>query len=312
MAQDYRHQPVLLHEVMAGLAIQSDGIYIDATFGRGGHSKAILDHLGVDGRLIAIDKDPTAVKFAEQNFVHDPRFKIVQGSFNQLSEIVAAEKLSGAVTGILLDLGVSSPQLDDPERGFSFLQDGPLDMRMDTSRGMTAAEWLATAKEAEIADVMYEFGEERFSRRMAHAIVQERAIEPIVTTARLAAIISKANPAWEKTKHPATRAFQGIRIFINQELADLEVCLAQALDVLAVGGRLVVLSFHSLEDRLVKQFIRRHSRGEELPAKLPIAFAEMQKPRLKNLGRAIRAKDSELAVNPRSRSATLRIAEKLL
>lgn len=305
------HQPVLLAEIVEALAIKPDGIYIDATFGRGGHSQAILEKLSEVGRLIAIDKDPEAVVFAKKQFVQEPRFAIVHGSFNQLGEIVKKEKITSRVDGVLLDLGVSSPQLDIPQRGFSFLQDGPLDMRMDPTRGMTAAEWIAQAKETEIADVLWKYGEERFARRMAKAIVNERAKEPICTTARLAEVVSKANPRWEKTKHPATRAFQAIRIFINQELIELSICLEQAMEVLAVGGRLVVISFHSLEDRIVKQFIRRYSRGEKLPIEIPVIATEV-KPRLKSLGKPIKAKESEIAVNPRSRSAILRVAEKLL
>jgi 16S rRNA (cytosine1402-N4)-methyltransferase len=312
MAQEgYSHRPVLLDEAITGLAIQPSGIYIDGTFGRGGHTQAILDCLGIDGRLIAVDKDPEAVKSAHENFGKDKRCKIIHGSFSQIKKIAEQEKIVGQVDGVLLDLGVSSPQLDDANRGFSFLQDGSLDMRMDTTQGISAAEWLAHAKEKEIVDVLRDYGEERFARRIANAIVNERALEPIQTTARLSAIVSKANPRWEKTKHPATRAFQAIRIFINQELDEVKTCLEQVLDVLKVGGRLTVISFHSLEDRIVKQFIRRHSRGDELPAHIPVVFSEAR-PRLKSLGRAVRATESEIAVNPRSRSAILRIAERLL
>lgn len=306
-----KHQSVLLNEVIVALAIKPQGVYIDATFGRGGHSKAILEQLDKAGRLIAIDKDPDAIAFAKKYFNNDSRFSIYQGAFNQLAEIAEKEKVIHRVDGILLDLGVSSPQLDDPQRGFSFLREGPLDMRMDTTSGMTAEEWIATAKEAEIARVLWEYGEERFSRRMARAIVNERLKAPIQTTARLAEIISAANPRWEKTKHPATRAFQAIRIFINQELVQLSACLEQALDVLAVGGRLAVISFHSLEDRMVKRFIRDNSR-DTLGAKNKYEeFFAGKKLRLKSLGKAIKASESEVAVNLRSRSAILRLAEKL-
>lgn len=310
MQSDYQHQPVLLDEVLEALAIKPDGIYIDATFGRGGHARAILNLLGAKGRLLAVDRDPVAVEFARTNFADDARFSIVHGAFSQLEQIAKDAQIIGKVDGVLVDMGVSSPQLDDPQRGFSFLQDGPLDMRMDTTQGKTAAEWLATAKEADIATVLREYGEERHAKRIAGAIVRERSVEAIQTTGRLAAIVKEANPSWERTKHPATRAFQAIRIFINQELAEIPLLLEQVLDVLAVGGRLVVLSFHSLEDRIIKRFIRQHSRGEQLPINLPVVFAKT-KPRLQSLGR-VKAEDSELAVNPRARSAILRIAEKLL
>lgn len=310
MQSDYQHQPVLLDEVLEALAIKPDGIYIDATFGRGGHARAILNQLSAKGRLLAVDRDPVAVEFARTNFADDARFSIVHGAFSQLEQIAKDAQIIGKVDGVLVDMGVSSPQLDDPQRGFSFLQDGPLDMRMDTTQGKTAAEWLATAKEADIATVLREYGEERHAKRIAGAIVRERSVEAIQTTGRLAAIVKEANPSWERTKHPATRAFQAIRIFINQELAEIPLLLEQVLDVLAVGGRLVVLSFHSLEDRIIKRFIRQHSRGEQLPINLPVVFAKT-KPRLQSLGR-VKAEDSELAVNPRARSAILRIAEKLL
>jgi 16S rRNA (cytosine1402-N4)-methyltransferase len=305
------HQPVLLDAALESLAIKPAGVYIDATFGRGGHSAAILRQLDATGRLIAIDRDAEAVAYARQQFADDSRFSIIHSAFSHLYDIAARENLVGKVDGILLDLGVSSPQLDKAERGFSFLQDGPLDMRMDSTQGKTVADWLATAKEAEIADVLWTYGEERHSRRMARAIVAARAEQAITTTGQLAEIVKAANPRWEKTKHPATRAFQALRVFINQELAELEKCLAQTLEVLAVGGRLVVMSFHSLEDRIVKQFIRRHSRGEELPAYIPVVFSA-SKPKLKSFGRPRKATESEIAANPRSRSALLRIAEKLL
>ncbi len=304
------HVSVLLEETMAGLAIKPDGIYIDATFGRGGHSAAILNALGATGKLLAIDKDPEAIAFARQNF-EDARFKITQAPFAKLGEIAQQNAVSGKVDGVLLDLGVSSPQLDDPERGFSFLREGPLDMRMDPHSGISAAEWLATAKEADIVKVLFEYGEEKFARRIARAIVNERVDNPINTTTQLASIASAANPAWERNKHPATRTFQAVRIFVNKELNELENCLEQVLEVLAIGGRLVVISFHSLEDRIVKRFIRRHSHGEQLLAKLPIMAAE-ERTRMRTIGRVITANENEITNNPRSRSAKLRIAEKLL
>jgi 16S rRNA (cytosine1402-N4)-methyltransferase len=308
---NFEHQPVLLQETLEALAIKPDGVYIDATFGRGGHSKAILERLGSAGRLIAIDKDPAAIAFAKDYFKQEQRFAIHHGSFNRLQEIAEQENVVNKIDGVLLDLGVSSPQLDDAQRGFSFLHDGPLDMRMDITQGTTAAEWLMYAKEKEIADVLWQYGEERFSRRMARAIVAERIIAPIETTARLSDIVREANPRWEKTKHPATRAFQAIRIFINQELSDLSVVLEQAVAVLAVNGRLAVISFHSLEDRIVKRFIRTNSR-ELLGNDFERLTAQRMglKPKLKTIGKKIKAGESELAVNPRSRSAILRVAEK--
>lgn len=308
--KSYKHQPVLLTEVITALAIQQNGIYVDATLGRGGHTKAILENLGPEGRLIAIDKDPEAVVLTKEFLGQDKRLEVIHGSFADLQEIAEERGVKEKINGILFDLGVSSPQLEDPTRGFSFLQPGPLDMRMDNTKGLTAAEWLAFAKESEISNVLHDLGEERFARRMARAIVTERELEPITTTTRLAEIVSKANLRWEKGKHPATRAFQAIRIFINQELTELQHSLAQALDILAVGGRLAVISFHSLEDRIVKQFIREHSQRKNIPAEIPIVFKE-ERFKLKDLSRGIKPTAEEIAANPRSRSAVLRIAEKL-
>lgn len=311
MSQTFSHTTVLLEEAVAALVTDRDGFYIDGTFGRGGHSARILTKLSADGRLMAIDKDPSAIAFAAERFADEPRFSIEHGSFAQLHSFVEQRGLLGQVSGVLLDLGVSSPQLDDPERGFSFVHDGPLDMRMDTSRGESAADWINRASEQEIADVIYRYGEERFSRRMARAIVAERAQSPITTTARLARIIAEANPRWEKGKNPATRAFQGIRIHINRELEDVEQCLDQALEVLAPGGRLVVISFHSLEDRIVKRFIRRHVKGDEhLPPGVPVTDAMLNR-RLKSAGKAIKAGRDEVERNPRARSAVMRVAIKL-
>jgi 16S rRNA (cytosine1402-N4)-methyltransferase len=306
-----QHIPVLLEEVIDALAIQPDGIYIDGTLGRAGHAQAIVERLGPKGRLLAIDKDQAALAAGQKCFGKDSRIVMEQGSFSQLREFAERYELVGKVNGILLDLGVSSPQLDDPSRGFSFLKDGPLDMRMDSSAGMSAATWINSAKEADIAQVLKEYGEERYARRITRAIVEERSVEPIETTGRLASIVAKANPAWEKGKNPATRAFQGIRIFLNHELDDVRSCLDQCLDVLAVGGRLAVISFHSLEDRIVKRFMRNEAKGGNFPAGLPITHAEL-KTRLQIIGRAVKPGIAEVERNPRSRSAVLRIGEKLL
>ncbi len=311
MAEEFKHITVLLQEAVDALVQDENGFYVDGTFGRGGHSALVLDRLSGNGQLMGIDKDLEAIAHANQRFADESRFSIAHGSFAQLEEFVTAKGFSGQVDGVLLDLGVSSPQLDDASRGFSFLNDGPLDMRMDRSKGQSAAEWIATAEETEIADVIYTYGEEKFSRRMAKAIVRERELEPITTTARLSKIIAEANPAWEKGKNPATRAFQGIRIHINRELEDLEACLDQALDMLKVGGRLVVISFHSLEDRIVKRFIRQHVKGDEhLPPGIPVTN-DMLKIRLKGIGKAVKASSGETQDNVRARSAVMRIAEKV-
>ncbi len=312
MTSGYRHITVLLDEAVEALAVRADGCYLDGTFGRGGHSRLILGRLGPGGRLLGFDKDPLAISTGQALAAEDGRFVIVQRSFAELGDEVAARGLSGKLSGVLLDLGVSSPQLDDPERGFSFLNDGPLDMRMDPSRGISAADWIASASEDEIARVFKEYGEERFAKRMARAVVQRRAEKPFERTADLAAVLSAANPAWEKGKNPATRAFQGLRIHINNELGDLEQGLAAALEALEVGGRLVVISFHSLEDRIVKQFMRRQAKGEadNLPRDLPVRPAAFI-PRLKLLGKPQYASEAETKANPRSRSAVMRVAEKL-
>ncbi|MDI3323643.1 16S rRNA (cytosine(1402)-N(4))-methyltransferase RsmH [Pontibacterium granulatum] len=311
MAQEFKHITVLLDEAVDLLVQDPDGFYVDGTFGRGGHTALILDRLSDSGRVMGIDKDPQAIAHSQQRFGDEPRFSICHGSFAEMEQFVTDAGMMGKVDGVLLDLGVSSPQLDDPERGFSFTQDGPLDMRMNPGVGESAAEWLARAEEKEIADVLYTYGEERFSRRMAKAIVAEREEAPIVTTARLAKIIAEANPAWEKGKHPATRAFQGIRIHINRELEDLERCLDQALEVLAEGGRLVVISFHSLEDRIVKRFIRKYVKGDEhLPPGIPVT-QDMLNQRLKSVGKAVKAGKKEVSDNPRARSAVMRAAVKI-
>lgn len=311
MSAEFKHITVLLNEAVDTLVDDPDGFYIDGTFGRGGHSALVLERLSERGHLMGIDKDPEAIRCAAERFGDEPRFSIERGSFAQLEMFVRQRELAGQVDGVLLDLGVSSPQLDDPNRGFSFMSDGPLDMRMNPDVGESAAEWLARAGEKEIADVLYTYGEERHSRRMARAIINERAIAPIVTTGRLAKIITEANPAWEKGKNPATRAFQGIRIFINRELEDLEDCLDQALDMLKPGGRLVVISFHSLEDRIVKRFIRKYVKGDEhLPPGIPVTD-DMLDIRLKAVGKAMKAGRDEVSENPRSRSAVMRAATKI-
>ena len=294
---------------MTGLAIKTDGTYVDGTFGRGGHSAAILQRLE-HGHLLALDKDPEAIATAQRLFADDQRITIRQQSFAHMAEAVTEQSWLGKVDGILLDLGVSSPQLDDPQRGFSFQQEGPLDMRMDPHKGRSAAQWLAQAEEREIAQVLKEYGEERFAKRIARAIVTARAESPIDTTRRLAAIVAAANPKWEQGKDPATRSFQAIRIFINQELDDLRQCLEQVLDILKPGGRLVVISFHSLEDRIIKRFIREQSRGDRFPPDLPVTHMQLQ-PRMLAVGKAIRATDEEITRNPRARSAVMRVAEKL-
>ncbi|MFZ1829456.1 MAG: 16S rRNA (cytosine(1402)-N(4))-methyltransferase RsmH [Candidatus Competibacteraceae bacterium] len=303
------HQPVLPAEVLAGLAICPNGRYVDGTLGRGGHAQAILERLGPEGRLLALDRDPAA-EWANVRFGGDPRFAFVRAPFSRLAEVLAERDWISQVNGVLLDLGVSSPQLDDPERGFSFTRNGPLDMRMDPTVGLSAAAWLARAGEAELAQVLAEFGEERFYRRVARAIVVARQQAPIETTARLAEIIATAVPTREPGKHPATRTFQAIRIKINNELGELQAILPQVVRALAPGGRLVVISFHSLEDRVVKQFMREQAHGRELPWDLPV----MGRPTgmtLRLIGRIVRPDAAEIAANPRARSAILRVAERL-
>ncbi len=304
------HHPVMLQEVVEALRIRPSGVYLDATFGRGGHAGAILDRLGEQGRLIAIDRDPQAVRVAKERLAGDHRFTIQQGTFAMLEFVAEAADVAGKGDGVLFDLGVSSPQLDDPARGFSFLRDGPLDMRMDPGQGESAAAWLARARETDIAHVLKAYGEERYAKRIARAIVQARQESPITTTARLAAIVTAANPAWERDKHPATRAFQALRIYINGELDALEASLPQAVRVLAPGGRLAVISFHSLEDRIVKRYMRREARGEDLPRHLPLLPNAVQ-PTLRAVGKARFPAEAEVRDNPRARSAVLRVAERV-
>lgn len=307
---DSQHITVLLHEAVAALVIDTSGFYVDGTFGRGGHSALVMEQLSADGRLLGIDKDVAAIATANARFAGDSRFAIAHGSFAELAQLVAERGMTGKVAGVLLDLGVSSPQLDEAERGFSFMQDGPLDMRMDQTRGQSAADWVNTASEEDITWVFKEYGEERFAKRMARAIIAERLKTPFTRTKHLAEVIKEANPAWEKGKHPATRAFQAIRIQVNNELTDLDSVLEQALEVLAPGGRLVVISFHSLEDRAVKRFIRRQELGDPVPKGLPIRDDQLNK-RMRSLGKAIKASDEEVNANVRSRSAVMRVAEKL-
>jgi 16S rRNA (cytosine1402-N4)-methyltransferase len=304
------HLSVLLSEAVDALAIKDDGKYIDGTFGRGGHTRHILSQLGQQGRVLGLDKDPEAILAGKQLESEDSRFSIEQCSFATMSTVVFGRLWQGKVDGILLDIGVSSPQLDVAERGFSFQQDGPLDMRMNPNEGMSAAEWLATAEMDDITYVLKTYGEERFAKRIARAIVETRDESPILTTKQLANLIDKASPVREKHKHPATRSFQAIRIHINNELGDLELALQQALDVLAIGGRLAVISFHSLEDRIVKRFFRDQAKGDDLPAHFPVT-ADQLNPKIRLVGKAIKANEAEVARNPRARSAVLRVAEKL-
>jgi len=302
------HAPVLLEAAVAALAVRADGVYVDATFGRGGHSRAVLAGLGSEGKLVVVDRDPEAIASARREFGGDPRVEIHHATFDRLREFLAP---LGA-NGVLLDLGVSSPQLDDPARGFSFMRDGPLDMRMDPGGGPSAADFVATASERELGDVIAEFGEDRFARRIARAVVAARGAAPLTTTAALAGVVSDAVPARlrEPGKHPATRTFQALRIRVNGELELLERGLDAALEVLAVGGRLAVISFHSLEDRPVKRFMRRHAEGDPMWRGMPNAPLAAR-PRLALVGKAIRPDESEVESNPRARSAVLRVAQKL-
>ncbi|MEQ6918330.1 16S rRNA (cytosine(1402)-N(4))-methyltransferase RsmH [Halomonas aquatica] len=304
----FRHASVLLDGAVEALVHDADGVYLDGTFGRGGHARAILERLGPQGRLLAIDRDPQAV--AEAGGITDARFAIERGEFARLGEIADRHGLHGRLSGVLLDVGVSSPQLDDPERGFSFLRDGPLDMRMDPDHGESAAGFLARAGEGEIVRVFKGYGEERFARRLARAIVARRDERPFERTADLAEVVKAAHPAWEKGKHPATRVFQALRIQVNGELDQLDAALEAALEALAPGGHLVVISFHSLEDRRVKRFIRDHVRGDtDLPRGMPLRDDQLKR-RLESLGKARRPSAEEVEVNPRARSAVMRVARK--
>lgn len=303
------HQPVLLKESIDGLNIVKDGIYVDGTFGRGGHSRAILNELGPAGRLIAFDKDPEACDYARQCFGDEKRFSVIHASFATLSQVAAELKIVGRVNGILLDLGVSSPQLDNPERGFSFMRKGPLDMRMNLEQNLTAADFVNYTKAEEMAEIFKVYGEERYAGRIARAIVAAREKAPILTTTDLAEIVKEAHPRWEKHKHPATRVFQAIRIYINQELVDLDSLLRKCIQVLAVGGRLVVISFHSLEDRKVKHFIQELERGNAPPKGVPVREDQI-KNYFKRVSKGIKPHEDEIKLNVRARSAVLRIGEK--
>lgn len=308
-AQELAHVTVLLHEAVDALAVKPDGVYVDGTFGRGGHSRLILSKLGVNGRLVVFDKDPQAIAVARQLAEADKRVQVVHGGFSGFQ--VALKELGiEAVDGALFDLGVSSPQIDDAERGFSFRYDAPLDMRMDTTRGQTAAQWLAEAGEEEIREVIRDYGEERFNSQIARAIVQQRQERPILTTGQLAQLAAQAVRTRERGQDPATRTFQAIRIFINRELEEISAVLPQAAGYLKTGGRLAVIAFHSLEDRIVKQFIRRHSRPAPLPKWVMVRESERPEPPLREIGKAQRASAAEIAANPRARSAVLRVAER--
>ena len=310
MEQTFSHVTVMLQEAVDALAIKPDGIYVDGTFGRGGHSRLILSRLGPKGRLLAIDRDPLAI--AEAQTIDDPRFEMIPGAFSGLADYLRERDLAGQVDGLLLDLGVSSPQLDDAERGFSFQKDGPLDMRMDPTSGISASEWLAKAEADDIAWVLKEFGEERFAKKIGRAIVHDRVEKPFTRTRQLAELIARLIPTKEKNKHPATRSFQAIRIYINSELEEVERAMEGALTVLAPAGRLAIISFHSLEDRLVKQFIRKQEKGPEVPRGLPLTEAQLAVGRtMKSIGKAMKPSDAEIDANPRSRSAVLRVAERL-
>lgn len=310
MDAGFAHETVLLNEAVDALNVKTSGVYIDGTFGRGGHSAEILKKLEKNGRLLLIDQDPEAIAAAHRLYGGDERVKIWRGSFRHIPQALNDVGLAEKVDGVLLDLGVSSPQLDDASRGFSFAKEGDLDMRMNPDVGESAAEWLQHAQEKEIADVLWQYGEERLSRRIASAIVMDRVASPFTTTLQLAEMIARVIPKREKHKHPATRSFQAIRIHVNQELASLVECLEASSEYLSIDARLVVISFHSLEDRLVKRFMRQHSRPAKLPKGLPVMPDDTEKPMLRLLSKAIKASESEVKRNPRSRSAVMRVAER--
>jgi 16S rRNA (cytosine1402-N4)-methyltransferase len=302
------HTAVLLERAVEELRVRADGTYVDCTFGRGGHSRMILSRLGERGRLIALDRDPDAVNAGAA--INDARFAMVHGAFSGIAALLGQRGIERA-DGVLLDLGVSSPQLDDAARGFSFRVDAPLDMRMDTSRGITAAQWLASASQDEIREVIRNYGEERFAKQIAAAIIAARARGPLRTTGQLAALVAEAVPTREPRQDPATRTFQALRIYINQELEELSVALPQCVSLLAPGGRLVVISFHSLEDRIVKRALRQHATGDAPPPRVPLRVREMAPPALRLIGRAQRPGSAEIAANPRARSAIMRVAERI-
>lgn len=306
---DPGHLPVLLEKVMGALNLQPDGVYVDVTYGRGGHCAEILHRLGANGRLLALDCDPQAVAAGQDRFAGDKRFSVTKARFSTMRRHLESEGLMGRVNGILFDLGVSSPQLDDPARGFSFQHDGPLDMRMDPEAGLSAAGWLNTASEREIVSVLSNLGEERYAKRIARAAVRDRARRRIETSEQLARLVASVVPGREPGQHPATRAFLAIRIFVNRELEELQAALPQTLQALAPSGRLAVISFHSLEHRMVKRFMREHARGDTLPPDLPVRGHALE-PRLRLVGKPIRPSEAEIQRNPRARSAVLRVAER--
>ena len=306
------HHSVLYEEALDSLQIKANGIYVDCTFGRGGHSSGILQRLAESGRLVALDRDIDAISCAPaERLKTDKRFSLHHACFADLAEVIEKLGYQGKVNGILMDLGVSSPQLDTAERGFSFLRDGPLDMRMDVTRGLTAAQYLATVDEQDLIKILFEYGEERFARRIAKAIVKQRIQQPLQTTLQLAKLIEDNVPFRDKHKHPATRTFQAIRIEINQELEQIKTALSQAVEILAPGGRLVIIAFHSLEDRIVKRFIREESGRKSNPGRLPVKEQDITKGQLKKVGKSIRASEMEIQQNPRARSAIMRVAEKI-
>mgnify|MGYP000999997334 FL=1 len=308
MTRGAAHVTVLLDEAVEALAIRAEGVYLDATFGRGGHSRRILERLNEKGRLLAVDRDPTAI--AAGQAINDPRFHLAHRAFAEIAE-AAHDAGVADVDGVLFDVGVSSPQIDDGERGFSFRHDAPLDMRMDTTRGETAAEWLARAETREITEVIRNYGEERFAFQIAKKVVAARLEQPVVTTGQFAALVRSAVRTREPGQDAATRSFQALRIHINQELGQLEIALPQAVELLRPGGRLVVIAFHSLEDRIVKNFMREQSTADALPKNLPLRADQLPKPKLRLVGRVVRASAAEVAANPRARSAVMRVAEKL-
>lgn len=306
----FEHTPVLLDEVLAALDVRNAGRYLDATFGRGGHTAAILQRIGTEGAVVAIDRDPEAIRAGRERFATDERLTLMHGPFSGVAQVVKEMGMVGEFNGVLLDLGVSSPQLDDAARGFSFAQDGPLDMRMNNTTGFTAAEWLAKAPEHELARVIRDFGEERFAKRIARGIVEARRVQPIARTLQLADIVADAVPMREPGKHPATRTFQAIRIQVNNEFGEIETALEGTLTALAPRGRLCAISFHSLEDGIVKRFMQKHSQEDPIYAGLPVVPAHAQ-PKLRRVGRAIHPSAAEVDRNPRSRSAIIRVAEKV-
>ena len=311
MAIAKQHTTVLLNEAVDALVVDSDGFYIDGTFGRGGHTSLILDRLSDCGRLMAVDRDPDAIEAGKARFRNESRLCFRHSEFSKISDLAEQEGWEGRVSGVLLDLGVSSPQIDSPERGFSFMQDGPLDMRMNPAEGLSASEWLQTVEMEDLVRVLKVYGEERFGRRIATAIIERRAAGPIETTAELAKIIEAAIPVRDPHKHAATRSFQAIRIQVNSELDEVGQVLDDALELLAIGGRMVVISFHSLEDRLIKRFMRDHSRSKPVPRGIPVAVSQQSTPPLRLVGKAIKPSEQEVSANPRARSALMRVAEKV-